>query len=180
MAGIIERAQSAARSALLDTRSAQAPATFDSRPDLFAQLQSSLRGLVLDAGPAQQDAGQPGVQSAIAAPAGLQSLPSDALQYVMSGMLGRWFRQHSPAENKNMLHRLRQQDSEHAEDPGTLFCSGPNMTFGLLTLHGLSCSFCWRMYVCCASWCPVDIILRSICKALTACSGVVDRMKQYL
>ena len=123
VAGIIERAQSAARSALSDNRSAQAPANFDSRPDLFAQLQSSLRGLGLDAGSAQQGAGQAGAQSAAAAPAGLQSLPSDALQYVMSGILGRWFRQHSPAENKTMLHRLRQQDDNDTEDPGTLFCT---------------------------------------------------------
>ncbi len=123
VAGIIERAQSAARNALSDNRSAQAPATFDSRPDLFAQLQSSLRGLGLDAGPAQQGAGQAGAHSAAAAPAGLQSLPSDALQYVMSGILGRWFRQHSAAENKNMLHRLRQQEDNHGEEPGTLFCT---------------------------------------------------------
>ena len=139
VAGIIERAQSAARSALSDNRSAQAPATFDSRPDLFAQLQSSLRGLGLDAGPAQQNAGQAGAQSAVTIPAAMQSLPSDALQYVMSGILGRWFRQHSPAENKSMLHRLRQQDdNNHAEDPGMLLCSGPNMTMYHLPVHGLS------------------------------------------
>ena len=96
VAGIIERAQNAATAALSDNRSARSPATLDSRPGPFAQLQNSLRSQRLAVGPAQQENGQAGAQSAIALPAAMQNLPSDAVQYIMSGILGRWFRQHSP------------------------------------------------------------------------------------
>ena len=120
MAGIIERAQTAARTALSDDRPSQAPATSDSKLDVFAQLQSSLRGLGLDVAPAQQDEGQAGSQSAEAVLAAIQNLPSGALDYIMSGILGRWFRQHSPAENKNMLHRLQGQQPSQADEPGML------------------------------------------------------------
>ena len=121
MAGIIERAETAARTALSDSRPDQAPAALDSKPDLLTQLQGSLRGLGLDVAPAQQDGGQAGSQSAMAVPAAMQNLPSGALNYIMSGILGRWFRQHSPAENKSMLHRLQGQQPSQAEDPGALY-----------------------------------------------------------
>lgn len=85
-------------------------------------------------------------------PAAMLNLPSDALQYIMSGVLGRWFRQHSLAENKHMLHRLLGQQPSQAEDPGKLsyrmpVCASLGVTPCLHMccyqqwLHGLSDSF---------------------------------------
>ena len=118
VAGIIKRAQSAARAALSDNRSAQAPATFASRPDLLAQLRGSLQGLGVSVAPAQQDVGQAGSQSAVTGLAGMHNLPSDAMQYIMSGILGRWFRQQTPTGNDSVPHALCDQQPGQAKQPG--------------------------------------------------------------
>jgi len=131
VAGIIERAQNAAAAALSDNRSARSPATLDSRPGPFAQLQNALRSQGLVVGPAQQGNGQAGAQSAgaqsaIALPAAMQNLPSDAVQYIMSGILGRWFRQHSPAvddSTPSVPSSMPGQHPHEARQSGTHGCA---------------------------------------------------------
>lgn len=87
MAGIIERAQSAATAALANSRSAESSAAeLEAGP--LAQLSSVLRSRGLAVWPDQHDEGPADTQSALTLPAAVQNLPSDALGYLMSGILG--------------------------------------------------------------------------------------------
>lgn len=88
MAGIIERAQTAATAALADSRSAESSAT-ELQAGPLAQLSSTLRSRGLAVWPGQHDEGPADTQSALALPAAVQNLPSDALRYLVSGILGR-------------------------------------------------------------------------------------------
>lgn len=57
----------------------------ESRPESFAELSGPSQSQSGAAAPAQQA----GAQSALALPAALQSQPLEALQYILSGILGR-------------------------------------------------------------------------------------------
>ena len=90
VAGIIQRARDAARSALSEDPPADSSgAALDSRPGILSGLSSMLRGQDTGAQPAQQHEESDGRQSAVALPAAMQTLPKEALRYILSGILGR-------------------------------------------------------------------------------------------
>ena len=88
VSGIIQRARDAAGAALSEDRSADSPA-LDSRPGVLSGLSSMLRGQGAGVQPAQQHNKSDGHQSAVALPAAMQNLPTEALRYILSGVLGR-------------------------------------------------------------------------------------------
>ena len=90
VAGIIQRARDAAGAALSEDRSADSSgAALDSRPGVLSGLSSMLRGQGAGVQPAQRHDESDNRQSAVALPAAMQNLPTEALRYILSGVLGR-------------------------------------------------------------------------------------------
>ena len=90
VAGIIQRARDAAGAALSEDRSADSSGSaHDSRPGVLSGLSSMLRGQGAGGQPAQRQDESDDRQSAVALPAAMQSLPTEALRYILSGVLGR-------------------------------------------------------------------------------------------
>ena len=90
VAGIIQRARDAAGAALSEDRSADsADSALDSRPGILSGLSSLLRGQGAGGQPAQRHDESDDRQSAVALPAAMQNLPTEALRYILSGVLGR-------------------------------------------------------------------------------------------
>ena len=90
VAGIIQRARDAAGAALSEDRSADSSGSApDNGLGVLSGLSSMLRGQGVGGQPAQRHDESDDHQSAVALPAAMQSLPTEALRYILSGVLGR-------------------------------------------------------------------------------------------